>query len=253
MPGSGQVYQLYVGNEFVNDLAPGEDIIKIVSPDGTVTTVINAAGEVTGYAGPFTITATNANALAVGRQGTTNPALKVSTAGGSSATGISITAAAAASGVAVAAISSGTNENLTIDAKGSGTITIGGTSTGATVFPGPVSFTGAVTFGTTSSFGFGAAEQATIATGVLTVTKPYVDVLPESSTADQVDSIVYSGVADGQLLLLVSKATNTITVDDANIALGAATRAIAPGGSLLLYYNGTQWVEHSFIAAADNS
>lgn len=130
MPGSGQVYQLYVGNEFVNDLAPGEDIIKIVSPDGTVTTVINAAGAVTGYAGPFTITATNANALAVGRQGTTNPALKVSTAGGSSATGISITAAAAASGVAIAAISSGTNENLTIDAKGTGTITLGGTSTG---------------------------------------------------------------------------------------------------------------------------
>lgn len=40
------------------------------------------------------------------------------------------TYAAAASGAGLAVISSGTNENLTIDAKGSGTVTIGGTSTG---------------------------------------------------------------------------------------------------------------------------
>ena len=43
---------------------------------------------------------------------------------------------AAAGGVAAAAISSGTNENLTINAKGSGTITIGGTSTGNVLLGG---------------------------------------------------------------------------------------------------------------------
>lgn len=122
------------------------------------------------------------------------------------------------------------------------------------VVPGVTSKAWAVTDSVTvPSFGFGAAEDSTIASGVLTVTGSYVNALPESSNADQVDSIVKAGVQDGDILLIVSKATNTITVDDANINLGAATRAIAPGGSLLLYYDGTQWTEHSFVAATDNS
>lgn len=104
-----------------------------------------------------------------------------------------------------------------------------------------------------SFFGFGAAEECTIASGVLTVTKPFVIALPESSTADQVDSIVYTGAAEGDFLLITSPATNTITVDDANINLGAGTRAIAPGGCLLLYFDGTQWSELAFLAAADNA
>ena len=71
------------------------------------------------------------NALTVGANGVTNPVLQINAATGSVATGVKITGAAAAGGVAVAAISSGTDENLTIDAKGAGTITLGGTSTGA--------------------------------------------------------------------------------------------------------------------------
>ncbi|MGD9724736.1 MAG: hypothetical protein AB7U76_26160 [Pirellulales bacterium] len=102
-------------------------------------------------------------------------------------------------------------------------------------------------------FGFGAPEEATIASNVLTVTKPLVRPLPESSTADQVDSIVYTGAQEGDILILVSDATNTITVDDANINLGAATRAIAPGGTLVLRYDGTQWTEVLFLAASDNA
>lgn len=66
-------------------------------------------------------------------QGQTNPAFKVDGSAASSATGLQITAAAAAGGVAVAAISSGTNESLTIDAKGTGTIRLGATSTGAVI------------------------------------------------------------------------------------------------------------------------
>ena len=96
---------------------------------------------------PQTITSASASALVVGPNGTTNPALRVDAAAASAATGLKITAAAAASGLAVAVISSGTNENLTVDAKGSGTITIGATSTGAVtigatsqalVVPGPL-------------------------------------------------------------------------------------------------------------------
>lgn len=104
-------------------------------------------------------------------------------------------------------------------------------------------------------FGFGAGEAVTIATGVATVTKPYVILDAEGAgTTDQLDSITYTGVAAGDLLLLIPNATDTITVDDANINLGAATRALAPGGSLLLRYDGTeaQWTEVLFTAATDN-
>ncbi len=83
-----------------------------------------------GVGNPFLAQAANANALAVGPNGTTNPTFQVDTSASSVATGLKVTGAAAASGVALAAISSGTNENLTIDAKGSGTITLGATSTG---------------------------------------------------------------------------------------------------------------------------
>lgn len=78
-----------------------------------------------------TITTTDADALDVGQAGTTNPALQVDTSTASSATGLKIKSAAAAAGVAVSVISSGAAENLTLDAKGSGTVTVNGTATGA--------------------------------------------------------------------------------------------------------------------------
>lgn len=92
----------------------------------------------------------------------------------------------------------------------------------------------------------------TISGGVLTVTQTVVIPLPESGTTDQIDSISKAGVVAGDLLLLHVPATNTITVDDANINLAAAQRAIAPGGSLLLVYDGSQWTEVAFTAATDN-
>ena len=103
--------------------------------------------------------------------------------------------------------------------------------------------------------GFGTAEAVTIASGVATVTRSYVRLTSESSTSDQLDTITMAGAADGDLLLLATVAGHTITVDDANINLGAATRAVAPGGSLLLRYDGveSQWTEVAFLAAADNA
>lgn len=98
-----------------------------------------------------------------------------------------------------------------------------------------------------------AVEEPTIASGVLTVTQTFVDPQPESSTTDTIDSIVYADASEGSILILHVKATNTITVDDAVINLGAATRAIAPGGSLILIYDGAQWTELTFLAAADNT
>lgn len=93
--------------------------------------IVSSSTTVSTLAGPFTITSTSANAIAVGANGTTNPVVQVDASTASVATGLKVTGAAAASGLALAAISSGTNENLTLDAKGTGTVTINGTATGA--------------------------------------------------------------------------------------------------------------------------
>ena len=102
-------------------------------------------------------------------------------------------------------------------------------------------------------FGFGTLTTPTIASGVLTVTGSFVNPQPEGGTTDTVDSIVMTGVQAGDVLLIAVPATNTITFDDANINLGNTTRAVAPGGSLTLYYDGTQWTELTFLTASDNA
>ena len=101
-------------------------------------------------------------------------------------------------------------------------------------------------------------RAAAIASGVLTVTKSYVIVTSESGTSDTVDSIVKADATDGDILILIPKNTDTITYDDANIDLGAATRAVAPGGVLILLYNAgavgaASWQEVVFLAASDNA
>jgi len=121
-----------------------------------------------------------------------------------------------------------------------------GTGGGTKLFS--VSETGLTTL---TSLSFGAAEENTVSSGVLTVTQSSVNVLPESSTTDTVDSITWTGVTEGAILLCRSEATNTITFDNsATLLLGAATRAVAPGGCLILLFHGTTWVELSFLAAA---
>lgn len=76
-----------------------------------------------------TITSTSGTAFTVAASGS-NYGLHIDESTASAATGLRIKPAAAGSGLALSTISPGTNENLTIDAKGTGTVTIGGTSTG---------------------------------------------------------------------------------------------------------------------------
>ncbi len=87
------------------------------------------------------VTSSSANALVVGANGTTNPVLKINANTASVATGITVVGAAAAAGVAVSVLSSGTDESLTIDAKGAGSVTINGTATGKVILGGPLSAT----------------------------------------------------------------------------------------------------------------
>lgn len=90
---------------------------------------------------PVNVTSQSATALTVARTGT-NYALQVDTNTASSVTGLKVTSAAAGGGLAISVISSGTDENLTIDAKGAGTISIGGNSTGDVLLAGGVGSTG---------------------------------------------------------------------------------------------------------------
>lgn len=71
------------------------------------------------------VTATSANALTVGPAGTTNPSFNVDTSGGvTDVTGININSNAAASGVAITVLSSGTDESLSVAAKGAGVVKV---------------------------------------------------------------------------------------------------------------------------------
>lgn len=98
----------------------------------------------------------------------------------------------------------------------------------------------------------GTAESQTVASGVLTVTQSHVIALPESGTTDTVDSIVCTRQKAGDLLLVRSPATNTITFDNsATMLLGAGTRAVAPGGAILFVaHSATVWHEVAFLTAA---
>lgn len=91
----------------------------------TGTTTLGNSADQTTINGPTTINSNSASALVAGANGATNPVLKVDASTASVATGLSVTGAAAAGGVAVTALSSGTNENLTVAAKGNGAVILG--------------------------------------------------------------------------------------------------------------------------------
>lgn len=110
--------------------------------------------------GAVKITSSGAAGLTVGPNGATNPTFQVVCNVSSEATGLKVTGAAAASGLALAVISSGSAENLTIDAKGSGTITFGSVSTGNILFS-----QGALVQGGTGGIGYGTGVGGTVTQG----------------------------------------------------------------------------------------
>ncbi|HNJ38411.1 MAG TPA: hypothetical protein PL071_10410 [Nitrosomonas sp.] len=71
-----------------------------------------------GTTGALTVTSTNANSLAVGPAGSTNPVLQVDSSTASQATGVKVTGAAAGGGSKIEAISSAANEDIILGTKG---------------------------------------------------------------------------------------------------------------------------------------
>lgn len=153
-----------------------------------------------------TITATSSQALAVGLGGATNPAFQVNTNTASSATGIDITSAAEASGVAVKVISSGTNENLTIDAKGSGTISLNATGTGAITLARATAVTGAATVTSTSA--------SALTVGANGATNPVLKI--NANTGSVATGVSVTGAATGTAVAVAAIGSATdehLTVD----------------------------------------
>jgi hypothetical protein len=117
--------------DYVVSSAPDSSRLQIYTLDANGAVKQVNSGQI--LAGAVTITSSGANALAVGPNATTNPTFNVDASTASDATGVQVKGAAAGGGVALSALSSGASEALKIDAKGSGQLIIGGTSTGYTV------------------------------------------------------------------------------------------------------------------------
>lgn len=126
------------------------------------------------FSGFLDVVSSSANAFAVGQSGASNPAFNVDTSTSSQATGLNIKGAAAGGGLAVSVVSSGSNENLGVDAKGSGTITLGAVSTGNILLTRPTGVlaatdgSGVRIGGTINTGSLGGLKVGTTWTGAIT-------------------------------------------------------------------------------------
>ena len=121
----------------------GGSLVSSISPTftGTVSTAaLNASGAVA-------ITSASAIAFVVGPAGSTNSTFNVDASVASSVTGIIVRGQAVGNGVNLTAASSGTNESMVINAKGSGTILMGNISTGAIIHTTATTLSAALTYG----------------------------------------------------------------------------------------------------------
>lgn len=233
--------------------AKGSGTISIA---GTSTGAITL-GRATGISGAATVTSTSASSLAVGANGATNPAFQVDSSTASQVAGLKITGATSAGTVAAAVVSSGTNTSLSIDAKGSGTITVGGTSTGAITLTRATTMSNALTYGgvtlSNSVTGTGSMALSTSPTfttpniGAATATN--ITIPADSSTigitigrysAGFPASIIDTGGASNALQLrlvtipvLDLYSTTTVNYQSMSVATGAAaTSTLTVGGGI---------------------
>lgn len=190
------------------------------------------------------ITSSAAGAFVVGPNGSTNPAFNVDASAGSAATGWNIAAAAAAGGAALKVISSGSAENGTIDAKGTGTLSLQTVATGAITLGAATGVTGALTGTSTSA--------SALAVGANGATNPVLKI--NANTASVASGLEIIGAASGsgvavnaiggtnELLALNGKGNAGVTIAAAGtgpLVIGSGTngptvlKGTLTGGGLL--------------------
>lgn len=240
------------GLEVVGAAAAGGLAVKAISSgtnenltidakgSGTVTLNGTATGAIvlaraTGISAATTVTSASSSALTVGPNGATNPCFQVDGSTGSAATGLKVTGAAAASGAALAVVSSGTNENLTIDAKGSGTVSINATGTGAITLARNTGVTGTGTITSTSA--------SALTVGANGATNPVLKVDANTASVATGLSITGAAAAAGAALAVISSGTNenltidakgsgTITLNATGTGNVVSTRALVGSSSI---------------------
>src|SRR3990167_9302108 len=146
--------------------------------------------------GELTVTSAAAASLAVGRLGATTPAFAVDSSTGSQVAGLKITGAATGGTVAVVATDSGADTNLTVNAKGTGTIGIGSVSTGAVTISPATTVTGAVTptGGIAAAGGFSVSPRKVAIGGLVpAVSTDFTDATPGNN-----EVFIWGGVVAAQ-------------------------------------------------------
>lgn len=133
----------YGGVTLANAVTGTTNMVLSASP--TLTGTITAAAA--NFSGDVQVISSTATAFRVGQLNGSNTAFQVDTSTGSLGTGVSIKGAAVGGGVAIAAISSGTNESLSINAKGNQTLNLQNVGTGSIVHNTATSFLAAITYG----------------------------------------------------------------------------------------------------------
>ena len=176
-------------------------------------------------AAPVTITGSNANALAVGLNGATNPAFNVDTSTASSATGLNVKSAAAGAGIALSAISSGTNESISLNAKGSGAINIGTAGTGNIVL-GNSGSSGQFTVQSLAAI-FTTPGTQSLIVGANGTTNPTLQIDDSASSVATGIYITGKAAGSGVSIAAISSATNEaltiVAKGNASIGLNSPT------------------------------
>ena len=194
----------------------------------------------------ITITSASASAVAVGLNGATNPAFVVDSSTASQAAGLKVTGAATGGTVAIAAIDSGSNTNLTINGKGTGTIGIGSVSTGA------VTITPALTLGSTINK-ITLTAPATAAT--LTIADNKTHVVNNSITLAGTDATTWTGASVNMTLAALNIQGQVLaggaTVTSLSLSTGSLT--VDCGARPLQYITGSTSAWSFTAPAADGS
>jgi DNA-binding transcriptional MerR regulator len=205
----------------VNGTITGDDLASDIA--------ITTTGAIS--SGALTVTSSGTSTLAVGRQGATSPALQVDASTASSVTGLKVKAGAAGGGLALSTVGGNTNEVLTIDAKGSGAITLANSSTGDIQFyssSNKITSAGALTIAG-ALISSNIASGATVSganTGDQTNITGNAGTATALQTARNINGVSFDGTAD----ITVTAAAGTLT--GTTLASGVTASSLTSVGTL---------------------
>jgi hypothetical protein len=155
-----------IGTGWDNSILGAGALSIATSANGTLTLAPNGSGNVSVSGDSDTgliVTSSYANSLAVGPNGITNPVLQIDSSTSSQAAGLKLTGATSAGTVALVTISSGSNASMSIDAKGTGKLTLQPAATGDIEFFGSsykITSAGALTVASCTGCGGGLTTVA---------------------------------------------------------------------------------------------